>query len=175
MRNKLWNDVIHEKLTASPTFEMDQLSMRILLTYLVMQQSQSAHCESALARRSAIRRALHGQGDTTTINRFAVVQCNQVGNVYDGKAQALCRAITNQLWPNMLFANHINKNNVTSGFRPRLRALRNAKGSKGVRRYTKRKLDKTSKFAGKLVEGSRLKLRRLKETGKQINDDDIMR
>ena len=75
----------------------------------------------------------------------------------------------------MRFANHINKNNVTSGFRPRLRALRNYKVSKGVRRYTKRKLDKTSKLAGKRVEGSRLKLRRLKESGKQINDDDIMR
>ena len=69
----------------------------------------------------------------------------------------------------MRFANHINKNDVTSGFRPRRHALRNDKRSKGVRRYTKRKLDKTSKLDGKLVEGSRLKLRRLKEQGKQIH------
>ena len=133
-----------------------------------------------LSIRSAIRSALHGQGDTELIGSYMLVQRNVPGGPYAAPAQTLVQRATDALWPTIRIA--CNKSSggeeEHQGYRPRVRRLRSDAGTKGKRTYTCSKVADVGKrklLVGKLAKRSSLKLRKLKlEVKEAISANDIL-
>lgn len=162
-RDILWSrvlsEMVEEKSVDTP-FDFDQMAVKILLSYLTM-QGQSAECESMLSKRAHIKKILKGQGDTTLLNVYAIVQSNLAGGGYGGPAQHVVTQISNEKYARGIRRAVVQSaKHMTGRARPRVRSIRSDFGTKGIRKkYARKALKYASEAKKKAIQGCYLKFK----------------